>query len=133
MGEDFRFLLSYLRCVQGNRLVCINKPIYHYIRCSVSSLMSQFGRETVDEPLKNLRAMYEVMGLPEEEIEERLKDDRQRQIELYAYLIMHNAGMDLQEKKRLILNLSAAEGKQLYRKNRVLYVKERLSRILRKS
>ena len=66
-------------------------------------------------------------------IEERLKDDRQRQIELYAYLIMHNAGMDLQEKKRLILNLSAAEGKQLYRKNRVLYVKERLSRILRKS
>lgn len=132
MGEDFRFLLSYLACVPENRLVCINRPLYHYIRCSGQSLMSQFGREKIDEPLKNLEKLYEIMGLSEAEREARLRADRQQQIESYAYLIMHNAGMAHREKRRLILGLDEVRGRILYRNNMVMLWKERILKQMKK-
>ena len=129
MGEDFRFLLAYLRCVAGDRLLLINLPLYHYMRNQGGSLMFRVGYESVEEPLKNLRKLYEIMGVAD--LEERLADDRKKTIENYAYLIMHNAGMPLKEKKRLILALDANQGKRLYRTNRMVYLKERVSRWLR--
>lgn len=126
MGEDFRFLLCYLECTSGDKLVEINKPLYHYIRCSANSLMSQFGRQKLDEPLKNLEQMYTLLGMSESEKAQRLEKDRETQISLWAYLIMHNMGMRQKEKRKMILNLSPQIGRQLYRKNWILYYKERL-------
>lgn len=126
MGEDFRFLLSYLECVSGDKLVRVNKPLYHYIRCSSNSLMSQFGREKLDEPLYNLERLYQLLGMDAEEIKQRLEQDHIEQIELWAYLIMHNMGMRLKEKKQMIMSLDAKKGTELYRKNRMTYHKERV-------
>ena len=53
-------------------------------------------------------------------------EDRKAQINLWAYLIMHNMGMRSKEKKKLILALDAQDGLKLYRKNRILYYKERV-------
>lgn len=126
MGEDFRFLLSYLECVSGDKLVQINKSLYHYIRCSGNSLMSQFGKEKIDEPLHNLERLYRLIGMNTDEIKQRLEQDHIEQIELWGYLIMHNMGMCLKEKKKIIMSLDAEKGKDLYRKNRMIYHKERL-------
>lgn len=126
MGEDFRFLLCYLECTSGDKLVEINKPLYHYIRCSANSLMSQFGRQKLDETLRNLEQMYTLLGMSESEKAQRLEKDRETQISLWAYLIMHNIGMRQKEKRKMILNLSPQIGRQLYRKNWILYYKERL-------
>lgn len=124
-GEDFRFVLSYLRHCQGDKLVTINRPLYHYIRCSTTSAMSNFGTEGIDESLKNLRMMYEVMGKSDEEIEAKLIKDREDQLRSYAYMIMHNMGMKLAQKKEHIYALDKLLGKQLYKENKKLYVKER--------
>ncbi len=126
MGEDFRFLLTYLEHVPGNKLVQINKPLYHYIRCSGNSLMSQFGKEKLDEPLRNLNQMYTLIGMREDEKAKQLEKDREAQINLWAYLIMHNMGMRQKEKRQMILNLNPQNGRSLYRKNRSLYYKERV-------
>lgn len=126
MGEDFRFLLSYLEHIPGDKLVQINKPLYHYIRCSENSLMSQFGKEKFDEPLKNLERLYILLGMNEEKKARQLMEDRKAQINLWAYLIMHNIGMRSKEKKKMILALDAQDGLKLYRKNRILYYKERV-------
>lgn len=126
MGEDFRFLLSYMESISGNKLVEINIPLYHYIRCSSNSLMSQFGKEKIDEPLKDLARLYVLIGMSAEEIEKQLTQDRSTQINLWAYLIMHNIGMRSEEKRQRILALDAQEGKALYRKNILLYCKERV-------
>ena len=126
MGEDFRFLLSYLEHVSGDKLVQINKPLYHYIRCSGNSLMSQFGREKIEEPLKNLGRLYTLLGMTEEEKEQRLRQDYRAQVDLWAYLIMHNMGMRRKEKKQMILSLDAQNGRSLYQKNRTVYYKERV-------
>lgn len=126
MGEDYRFLLHYLACIRGDKLVLINKPLYHYIRCSGASAMSNFGTESIDEPLKNCRLFYQLIGKDCEEIEVCLKRDKDELMHSYAYLIMHNMGMKMREKKKRILALSKNDGKSLYKKNKQLYFKERM-------
>lgn len=132
MGEDFRFLLSYLEQVQGNEAVLINKPLYHYIRCSGNSLMSRFGGEKIDESLENLDRLYKLLDIDTETRKERLFRDRNTQVELWAYLIMHNMGMPHKEKRRLILNLDTGRGKKLYRQNLITYWKERIAILFKK-
>lgn len=131
IGEDTRFVLDYIRAGGIDKITLINRPLYHYMRDQDGSLMFRVGYESVDEPLKNLRTMYEIIGLPKDELENRMQDDRRRQVELYAYLIMHNAGMPHREKKRLILALDTVHGKELYKKNLTLFCKETLNRLLR--
>ena len=93
--------------------------------------MFRVGYESVEEPLKNKRALYEILGIPAGELEERLERDREEQITLYAYLIMHNAGMVHKEKKRLILALDEQRGKTLYYKNLIVRYKELAYRLIR--
>lgn len=131
IGEDTRFILDYIRHSGIDQITLINQPLYHYMRDQDGSLMFRVGYESVEEPLKNMRRLYEIMGLTPEALEARISADRLSQIESYAYLIMHNAGMSRKEKKRLILALDTARGKQLYRKNSVLFLKEKIARHLR--
>ena len=63
--------------------------------------------------------------------EEKLLREKERQKELYAYLIMHNMGMPLIQRRRLILGLDNTRGRQLLRKNVVVYIKEKIARLLR--
>lgn len=132
IGEDTRFVLEYIRKCQIETIYLVNKPLYHYIRGQNGSLMYKVGYESVEEPLKNLRMLYQILGLEDNKIDRIIKDERQKQIELYAYLIFHNKGMDAQEKKRLILNLDKKQGASLYKKNRKLFYKERVALLFKK-
>ena len=127
IGEDFRFILEYLKAGEIETVVLINSALYHYMRDQDGSLMYRVGYESVEEPLKNLTKLYELMGLDAIEIETKVQEARQKQIEMYAYLIMHNAGMSRKEKKRLILALDSTRGQELYKENRNVYIKERVS------
>ena len=131
IGEDTRFILDYIRAGGVRTFARIDRPLHHYMRDQDGSLMYRVGYESVEEPLKNLRKLYEILGLSGEALENRMAEERQKQIESYAYLIMHNAGMARKEKKRLILALDKKQGQALYRRNRLLYIKERIARLLR--
>jgi len=132
IGEDFRFILEYIRVSKINKVVLINKPLYHYMRDQEGSLMFRVGLESVEEPLKSLVSLYQVVGYSQNEIEEKIVIDRENQIELYAYLIMHNAGMSIKRKKKLIYNLGSKQGKYLYKKNKRIYIKEKIVKLLHK-
>lgn len=132
IGEDFRFILEYIRVSKINKVVLINKPLYHYMRDQEGSLMFRVGLESVEEPLKSLVSLYQVVGYSQNEIEEKIVIDRENQIELYAYLIMHNAGMSIKWKKKLIYNLGSKQGKYLYKKNKRIYIKEKIVKLLHK-
>lgn len=132
IGEDLRFILDYIRLGDVQEVTLIDKPLYHYMRDQAGSLMYRVGYESIEEPLKNMAAMYRLMGVEDAEIERRIIDQRSRQIDSYAYLIMHNMGMPLKERKRLIVNLDAARGKALYKRNRSLFFKEKLAKLLKR-
>ena len=74
--------------------------------------------------------MYIIMGKQGKEIQKLLRIQRQHQIELYAYLIIHNYGMHLREKRQLILQLDSEQGRILFRRNLILYCKERIKKFL---
>lgn len=131
IGEDLRFILEYIKVSNIKDVVFINKPLYHYMRDQEDSLMFKVGLESIEEPLKSLRTLYELIGYDEELIEKTIALDREKQIELYAYLIMHNAGMDKNEKKRLILALDGMNGQALYRKNKKIFIKEKIIKSFR--
>lgn len=132
IGEDTRFVLDYMKAGQIQTIYLLNKPLYHYIRGQAGSLMYRVGYESVEEPLKNLRKLYQILDYDEDKIEDLICAERQQQIELYAYLIFHNSGMKLKEKKRLILRLDESQGMELYKKNRTLYYKERIAMAMKK-
>lgn len=129
IGEDTRFILDYLQRTKIDTVCLINRPLYHYMRDQDGSLMFRVGYESIEEPITNLRKLYTLLELPD--LEERLVSDRSKLLENYAYLIMHNAGMPGKEKKRLILALDPMAGKALYKKNRSLYIKEKIARRFR--
>ena len=132
IGEDLRFILQYIKVSCIDTVVFINKALYHYMRDQKDSLMYKVGTESIEEPLKNLRTLYEIMGYDEELIEKTIAEDREKQIGLYGYLILHNAGMSLKEKKKLVLALDADKGKALYKRNRNIYLKEKLIKFIKK-
>lgn len=132
IGEDTRFVLDYIRLGNVQNVTLVNRPLYHYMRDQAGSLMYRVGYESVEEPLKNLRAMYRLMEKPESEIDAIISRERTRIKENYAYLIMHNLGMPLRERRRLILALDEKTGKALYRRNLILYWKEKISALLKK-
>src|SRR5699024_5992085 len=87
IGEDLRFILEYIRKCHITEIYLINHPLYHYMRDQKGALMYRVGYEGVEEVLKNLRELYRILGKTEEEIEQILIEERQRQLEVYAYLI----------------------------------------------
>lgn len=132
MGEDLRFLTSYLRYVPGDRVAQINRGLYHYDRCGETSLMSRFGRESMEEPLKDLDRLYMLLGMDGQTRAARLAEDRQALVKLRAYIIFHNVDMPRTEKKQLILAMDPENGRKLYRDNRTLYLKEQILALLRR-
>lgn len=132
IGEDLRFILDYIRLGDVREVTLIEKPLYHYMRDQAGSLMYRVGYESIEEPLKNMASLYRLMGLEEAKISELVDAQRSRQIESYAYLIMHNMGMPIGERKRLILALDQANGKALYAKNRKIFFKEKIAKLLRR-
>lgn len=130
IGEDFRFILDYIKYGDIEQIYFIKRPLYHYMRDQKGSLMYHIGYEGIEEPLKNLKQMYIIMGKQGEEIQKFLRIQRQHQIELYAYLIIHNYGMHLREKRQLILQLDSEQGRILFRRNLILYCKERIKKFL---
>lgn len=129
IGEDFRFILSYLKASRIDKMFLVNRCLYHYMRDQEGSLMYRVGYESIEEPLKNLKSLYEIMGYSSNEIEENLAIDRQKMIENQAYLIFHNVGMGLLEKRKLILRLDESRGKKLFWDNFILYEKEKMAKL----
>ena len=132
IGEDLRFILDYIRLGDVQEVTLIDKALYHYMRDQAGSLMYRVGYESIEEPLKNMAALYRLMGADEAEIDYLIEAQRNRQVDSYAYLIMHNMGMPMGERKRLILALDESRGKALYKYNRTIYYKEKLAKLLKR-
>lgn len=131
IGEDFRFILNYLETTGCSELVLINNPLYHYMRDQAGSLMYQVGIDPVEERLLNMEKFYKLLGFSKQEIDIQIRQKRQAVLESQAYLIFHNIGMSIREKKKRILSLDDAQGRDLYKKNLVIYVKERIALLLK--
>lgn len=132
VGEDFRFVLTYIAAMGKDKAVFLNVPVYHYIRDNSESLMSKVGYERIEESWKNMEMMYRLMGLEDRELNSIMTLEKRKQREVSAYIILHNEAIDRKEKKRLIQNLAGKDGGKLFRRQRLLYWKEKAAEFLKK-
>lgn len=132
IGEDFRFVLKYIEKMRQPEIILLDRPLYHYMRDNPNSLMSAAKLANIDEILVNLRMMKELLGEKKEKIEAELIQEREQQVQLYAYFIYRNSVYTKQEKKELLQQLDPKKWKGLYRRNRELVMKEKISGIVRR-
>lgn len=131
IGEDFRFILTYLEKMQQEKIVLLNKLLYHYMRDNPQSLMASARLAKIDELLKNQAKMQRLIGKSEEEITKSMGEERKRQIELYCYFIYRNVSYSKTEKKQRMKELSGDGWRKLYYKNKKLDLKEKIARKLK--
>lgn len=124
VGEDFRFLLQYIEKSGFQKCVFMNRPLYHYSRDNGMSLATTFTEISVEEPMQNLRKMHELTGKKGTELNGVMKSEYEKLLDSYAYSIMHDVRLSSEEKKKRVIALSDINGKTLYRKHKILCVKE---------
>lgn len=128
IGEDFRFLLEYLKAAKIQEFLFVNKALYHYMRDNENSLMSRLLEAKIQDSLDNFELMYQIMGKTKEEIDKLLQEEREKQAEYYAYTIMHNEQMIEKEKKERIFQLPSDNVEELYKQQKMLKRKESIYR-----
>lgn len=126
IGEDFRFLLEYMKAAKTEGFLFVNKPLYHYMRDNENSLMSRLFESKIQDAIDNFKIMYEIMGKNSLEIQRLLEVQRKKQVEYYAYTIMHDDKMSGKEKKERIFQLPSDHTEKLYRQQKLLKGKERV-------
>jgi uncharacterized protein (DUF1919 family) len=63
MGEDFQFVIDYLREAKVDGCVVINAPLYYYTRRSKGSLMSRWAElSTLEQSIGRLRQVETICG-----------------------------------------------------------------------
>ena len=124
VGEDFRFLLQYIEISGFHKFVFVNEPLYHYSRDNGASLATKFIDIAVEQPLQNLKKMHELTGKTSIEIDEIMEMEYKKLLDNYAYAIMHASELSIKEKWRRISEISDIQGRKLYWKHKILYMKE---------
>lgn len=73
MGEDFQFVLDYLRTSGATGCQVLNDPLYYYIRANDSSLMSKFGVTGFNMSADRLQQLAILGNIPESELQNQLQ------------------------------------------------------------
>lgn len=129
MGEDFRFILQYLKCCKEQSILLTDQILYHYNRDNENSLMYTFDYKDVEEPLKDMKILYELSGWTKDQVQQKLQEEREKLKTQYAYFIMHSPKYSKKEKKEKI---AAIGGKALFRQMEQLFWKEKMAKLLKR-
>jgi len=127
MGEDFEFVLDYMKATECKKCMVINEALYYYIRANNSSLMSQFGLIENGNEYKRLKKLLEISGadIPkvQRQYQEAIRDKRLS----YVYFISRAKNKTKAEKLKLIENvIQDGQAKKQYQKQRIILVKENM-------
>ncbi len=130
MGEDFRFILHYLQVAEVKDFIFINKGLYQYIRDNGGSLMSTFGNENIEEPLRNIQLLLSLLEMSEKEKREYYENERTGTVNNYAYRIVHARNLSFTQKIKKLKKLPEKKWLHLTFKQYTLYVKEGVAAII---
>ena len=131
MGEDFRFVLEYLHILGSNaKIALVGQSLYHYIRDNANSLMSRFGKDSIQEPVKNLESMIDL--LPENEIHRQQVFIAEKEviIEQYTYHLIHNSSYSIAEKWRIYKTFQSKINQKLFFRMYAILIKEGIRKFI---
>lgn len=128
MGEDFQFVLDYIKVAHIEKCTVINKPLYYYIRANNTSLMSKFGLTENENAYDRIKQLLQLAG------EDDINSIRRCEIEIEnskmnaVYQAVHFDQWSKEEKLAFIRNLVGDEkALSCYRKQNFIKNKETIS------
>lgn len=134
MGEDFRFILDYLselNSIGVIRTVLIPGCLYHYIRDSENSLMSTLRADNIEESIKNIDRMINILKLDAHSKQVLLLQERKSKAMEYAYIVSHNNQLSKREKIKEIRMIENISNCKLLWQSVILLIKEKIANSLR--
>lgn len=102
MGEDFEFVLDYMKAAEIKRCCVINEPLYYYIRANNTSLMSKFGLTSVERSISRFEKLADIAGRDNPIIQAQLQQERKNQQKNAVYFIARSKETSIRQKLKAI-------------------------------
>lgn len=132
MGEDFQFVLDYIKVSKNKDVLMCNETLYYYIRDKKNSLMSHFGWTPYQMSLERLQQFCEMcnnLGLDATDYYATEKENLQNSI---IYSIVKSTGHTKKEKIEQIGKISEANAHKTFSLYGKLLLKESIKEIYSK-
>lgn len=132
MGEDFQFVLDYMKAAQIKKCRVINKPLYYYIRANNTSLMSNFGLIENNNEFERLIKLKEICGLNSLTVDRQYQRAIQNTKYNYIYQICRNTMKSKNEKIGFIEKIMKdGKAKQYFKEQKKLIIKEKIAQFIK--
>lgn len=128
IGEDFEFVLNYLKCAKIKSVKITRTPQYHYMRDQRESLMQHTGIDGISQFIKNRRDFLAIIGYSANEIESILDKEHIDIINNYIYLVLHNksSSFNLIHKLKCVFDIDCKNKNHIILIQIKIYFKERI-------
>ena len=131
MGEDLRFSVEYLDKCGSKEVYVFVAPLYHYTKLSDNTLMSQFAKNGIDEGVKNLKLIKSLAEKFNPNVDSIYNEEIEKLKNNLIYFLVRDKEYSKQEKMRKIREFKSDFSNKDYRKQRLIFYKEHLYKILK--
>lgn len=132
MGEDFRFVLDYMKAAEVEICLIVNRPLYYYIRASKTSLMSKFGLTKQNAEYQRYHQLWLLTACQDKTKNQYLKAIESAK-ETRCYQIVHS-DLNKQEKLQAIeATMQDGMAQRYYRSQQKIANKEKAYQWIQRS
>ena len=124
MGEDFQFVLDYIKAADIDKFLIINRPFYYYVRANSNSLMSNFGIKNYNDEIERYSFLWEITK-DKNNTKQRYEKAIERMKNNLFYQTLHRK-IDKKEKEQLLITVSEEDFNKYYSANKKIVAKERI-------
>lgn len=124
MGEDFQFVLDYMKASAVESCLVVNQPLYYYVRANNTSLMSKMGQKGYEASKDRLMQLAALADLCDSQ--EYVSQVRSLQ-KNYQYQTVRMDGLSRQEKlQRIESFMHDGDAAKYYKQQKAIIRKENL-------
>ena len=132
MGEDLKFSVEYLQKINAENVYVLSRALYHYTRLTSTTLMSKYASSGIDGGINTLNLVRNlaIKFNPNAEVMYNLEIERLKNN--LIYFLIRDKSFSKKEKIKKIREFKPDFSKRDYRRNRLIFYKEKINSILMK-
>lgn len=129
MGEDLKFSVEYLQKTNTENVYALSNVLYHYTRLDSTTLMSKYAKNGIDGGLKSLRLIRDLAIKFNPNVDEIYNLEVERLKNNLIYFLIRDESFSKREKIEKIREFKPDFSGKYYRKNRLIFFKEKIHQI----
>ena len=126
LGEDLKFSLEYLKAIGAESIYALSEPLYHYLKLSGNSLISQAGITNLESAKRNLEAIRDLASVYNENAQAEYLEHITKLENNFIYSITRNRKFTDKEKIEQIQKFRPDFNKKDLSKHKIVMLKEKI-------